>query len=69
MEILVDNAIKFAMENEYSGSKDMRINILEGFKNEPFISIVGPTKHRGGPAGMILKDGYIIGQIISAKSQ
>ncbi len=58
----VDNAIKFAIENEYSGSEDMRINILEGFKHEPYISIVGPTKHRGGPAGMIIKDGYVIGQ-------
>ncbi len=58
----VDQAIKFAQENEYSGSKDMRINILEGFKHEPYISIVGPTKHRGEPAGMIIKNGYVIGQ-------
>ena len=58
----IDKTIAFAKENEYSGSKDMRINILESFKHEPFISIVGPTKHRGGPAGLIVKNGYIIGQ-------
>lgn len=61
-QTVIDNAIKFANDNEYSGSKDMRINILEGFKREPFISIVGPTKHRGGPAGLIIKNGYIIAQ-------
>jgi len=58
----IDKTIEFAVANEYSGSRDMRINILEGFKNEPYISIVGPTKHRGGPAGLIIKNGYIIGQ-------
>lgn len=61
-QAVIDNAIKFANDNEYSGSKDMRINILESFKREPFISIVGPTKHRGGPAGLIIKNGYIIAQ-------
>lgn len=61
-QTVIENAIKFANDNEYSGSKDMRINILESFKREPFISIVGPTKHRGGPAGLIIKNGYIIAQ-------
>ncbi|MFC7356997.1 serine hydrolase domain-containing protein [Jejudonia soesokkakensis] len=55
-------AVDFAKENEYSGSKDLRIAILEGFASEPFHEILGPTKKRGGPAGMILKNGYIIAQ-------
>ena len=53
------------MVASYSVAKycvDMRINILESFKREPYIKIVGPTKHRGGPAGMIIKDGYIVAQ-------
>lgn len=53
-------AVKFARENEYTGSKDLRQAILKGFEHEPFHEINGPTKKRGGPAGMILKDGYII---------
>ncbi len=55
-------AVQFAEANEYSGSKDLRIAILKGFEREPFHEILGPTKKRGGPAGMILKNGYVITQ-------
>ena len=58
----LQKAIEFAEENEYSGSRDLRIAILNGFKREPFHEILGPTKKRGGPAGMILKNGYLIAQ-------
>ncbi len=57
----LDLAVQFALENEYSGSRDLRIAILKGFAREPFHEILGPTKKRGGPAGMILKNGYLIG--------
>ncbi len=57
---VLEEAVSFAKANEYSGSKDLRIAILEGFKSEPFHEILGPTKKRGGPAGMILKNGYLI---------
>ncbi|EAR02705.1 serine hydrolase domain-containing protein [Maribacter sp. HTCC2170] len=53
-------AVEFANNNEYSGSRDLRIAILKGFEREPFHEILGPTKKRGGPAGMILKNGYVI---------
>lgn len=56
----LNKAIEFAKSNEYSGSKDLRQAILKGFEREPFHEILGPTKKRGGPAGIILKDGYII---------
>ncbi|PKD16973.1 serine hydrolase [Salegentibacter salinarum] len=53
-------AIEFAETNEYSESKDLRQAILKGFQNEPYHDILGPTKRRGGPAGIILKDGYLV---------
>lgn len=53
-------AVMYATSNEYSGSRDLRIAILKGFEREPFHKILGPTKKRGGPAGIILKDGYIV---------
>ncbi|MCP4977087.1 MAG: serine hydrolase [Maribacter sp.] len=53
-------AVDLAKNNEYSGSRDLRIAILKGFEREPFHEILGPTKKRGGPAGMILKNGYVI---------
>jgi CubicO group peptidase (beta-lactamase class C family) len=58
----IDKIIKFAQENEYVGSTDLRIAIAEGFAQEPFHRIAGPTKKRGGPAGMIIKNGYVIGK-------
>lgn len=58
----VSKAIEFAQNNEYSESRDLRQAILKGFEQEPYHEILGPTKRRGGPAGMILKNGYIIGK-------
>lgn len=58
----IEEAVEFAKTNEYSGAKDLRIAILESFGYEPYIEIVGPTKKRGGPAGVILKDGYLVAQ-------
>jgi CubicO group peptidase (beta-lactamase class C family) len=58
----LQKALDFAQSNEYSGSRDLRIAILKGFAKEPFHEILGPTKKRGGPAGLILKDGYIAAQ-------
>jgi CubicO group peptidase (beta-lactamase class C family) len=56
----LQQAIEFAQTTEYQGSKDLRIAILEGFKREPYHQILGPTKKRGGAAGMIIKDGYLV---------
>ena len=59
-KLRLNEAVEFAKNNEYSGSRDLRIAILKGFEREPFHEILGPTKKRGGPAGMILKNGYIV---------
>ncbi|MEM9884298.1 MAG: family 16 glycoside hydrolase [Bacteroidota bacterium] len=56
----LQKAVQFAQENEYSGSRDLRIAILKGFAREPYHEILGPTKKRGGPAGLVLKNGYIV---------
>lgn len=61
-KIDLSKAIEFAEKNEYSGSRDLRQAILKGFQQEPYHQILGPTKRRGGPAGIILKNGYIIGE-------
>ncbi|MCP9200118.1 beta-lactamase family protein [Gramella sp. GC03-9] len=55
-------AVDFALANEYSESKDLRRAILKGFQHEPYHEILGPTKRRGGPAGMILKNGYVVAE-------
>jgi hypothetical protein len=58
----LETAVQFARENEYSGSMDLRIAILEGFHREPYHKIVGPTRKRGGPAGLIIRNGYIVAE-------
>jgi CubicO group peptidase (beta-lactamase class C family) len=58
----LEKAVQFARENDYSGSRDLRIAILEGFQREPYHKIVGPTKKRGGPAGLIIRNGYIVAE-------
>ncbi len=58
----LSEAVEFAKSNEYAESRDLRQAILKGFQREPFHEILGPTKKRGGPAGIILKNGYIITQ-------
>ncbi len=59
-ESKIKTAIDFAQQNEYSGERDLRVAILKGYAQEPFHEITGPTKKRGAPAGVIIKNGYII---------
>jgi CubicO group peptidase (beta-lactamase class C family) len=59
---VLEQAVAYAQANEYSESRDLRVAILRGFAREPFHEILGPTKKRGGPAGIILKNGYVVAQ-------
>jgi CubicO group peptidase (beta-lactamase class C family) len=62
-EVLIDSAVKFAQANENKKfDRDMRIGTLKAYANEPDFKIIGPTKERGGPAGLIIKNGYIVAQ-------
>lgn len=56
----VQVAVDFAEANEIRGPRDLRLAILDSFSSEPINTIVGPTKKRGGPSGMIVKDGFIV---------
>lgn len=53
-------AIDFAQSHEYTGSRDIKQAIIKSFEKEPYHKILGETKERGGPAGMILKNGFQI---------
>jgi CubicO group peptidase (beta-lactamase class C family) len=61
-KVLLDSAIKFAQANENNFDRDMRIATLKAYANEPDFKIIGPTRERGGPAGLIIKNGYIVAQ-------
>ena len=53
-------AVQFALDNEYSGDRDLKIAILKGFAREPYHYIAGPVKERGGPAGVVIRNGYVV---------
>ena len=57
---LIREAVELAESSENSVDRDLRIAILQGFSREPYHGLAGPVKERGGPAGMIVKDGYIV---------
>lgn len=59
---LIDSAVSFAQHNENKSDRDTRVAALKAYANEPDFKILGPTKERGGPAGLIIKNGYIVAQ-------
>src|SRR6186997_2478961 len=59
---LMDSAISFAIHNETKTDHDLRIANLKAYANEPNYRIAGPMRERGKPAGIILKNGYIVAQ-------
>jgi hypothetical protein len=59
---LIDSAVSFAIRNETKTDHDLRIANLKAYANEPNYRISGPMRERGKPAGVILKNGYIVAQ-------
>jgi len=59
---LMDSAIHVALISENKADRDLRIANMKSYSNEPDYKIIGPMKSRGGPAGLVIKNGYIVGQ-------
>ena len=59
---IIDSAVRFALSNEVKIDYDMRIANIKSYTNEPGYKILGPMKQRGKPAGLIIKNGYIVAQ-------
>jgi len=55
-------AVKFAQEHEVDWARDLRVQIEKDAAREPFPGVLGEAKERGGPAGLILRNGYEIAQ-------
>lgn len=61
-KILLDSAVVLALKSENSVERDLRLANLKSYSREPDYKILGPMKQRGGPAGVIIKNGYIVAQ-------
>ena len=58
----IEEAIRFSIENENQVEVNLENAITKAFGSEPYFEIKGPTKFRGKPNGVIIKNGYIIGK-------
>ncbi len=59
---LLDSAVSFAIKNDSKTNYNLKIADYEAYNNEPNYRILGPVKDRGKPAGVILRNGYIVAQ-------
>ena len=60
--VLLDSAVRFALKNDSKTNYNLTQALLSSYKNEPDYKIAGPVKDRGKPAGMIIRNGYIVAQ-------
>ena len=58
----LDSAVTVALNNENKVERDLRIANTKSYAREPGYKIIGPMKQRGGPAGLVIKNGYIVAQ-------
>lgn len=61
-KLFLDSAIGLALKSENKVDRDLRIANMKSYANEPDYKIIGPMKERGGPAGLVIKNGYIVAQ-------
>ncbi len=59
---LLDSAIALAIRSENKVERDLRIANIKSYSKEPDYKIMGPMKERGAPAGLVIKNGYIVAQ-------
>ncbi len=59
---LLDSAVALALRSENKVERDLRIANMKSYSREPGYKIIGPMKERGGPAGLVIKNGYIVAQ-------
>ncbi len=59
---IVSEAVQLAVASETTGPKDMTLFLKNSFGKEPFDTIVGPVRDRGGASGLIARHGYIVAE-------
>ena len=58
----LDAAMKFASANENPATKDLAVDLATTFGREPFDTPIGPVQPRGALNGVIIRNGYIVGE-------
>ncbi|MGH7458212.1 MAG: serine hydrolase domain-containing protein [Longimicrobiaceae bacterium] len=60
--VRLQHAVNFAVQNETGWPTDLRAALEESLATGEYGEIVGPVKDRGGQAGVIVKDGYLVAE-------
>lgn len=55
-------AVAFATARETRMPRDLSLGIPLSFAREPFDTPIGPIQPRGGPAGLVIRHGYLVAQ-------
>lgn len=58
----MDEAVRFAVASENPETKDLALALALSFGREPFGSLIGPTKERGGLNGLVVRHGYVVAE-------
>jgi CubicO group peptidase (beta-lactamase class C family) len=58
--VALQAAIGFARANENRFPRDLRRALEERNVSEPYPELLGPFRERGGPAGLVIRHGYIV---------
>jgi hypothetical protein len=58
----VAEAVAFAQAHEVDWLRDVRAQIEKDVAKEPYPAVLGETRERGGPAGVILRHGFIVAE-------
>ena len=58
----VAEAVKVSIDRENPAPKDMTLFLKGSFGREPFDTLIGPVKDRGGASGLITRHGYVVAE-------
>jgi CubicO group peptidase (beta-lactamase class C family) len=56
------SAVELALASEIPWLRHMRAQVARNTEREPYPDILGPVKDRGGPSGVVLRNGYIVAE-------
>lgn len=60
--LVLQEAIRFARENESKSPRNLELAQVQSFGKEPFSEGIGPFSDRGDPTGIIVYKGYIVAE-------
>lgn len=61
-QVMLDSAVRHALASEIGWLRDMTEQVRVNTAREPYPDVLGPTRDREGPSGMIVRHGYIVAE-------